>query len=125
MAIGYYKNFAPEQRLDKIGELLAKGVYLYHQKNADETKNSSEEKEALPILKTKCRENVNLAPAIYLAEKIFTTKETMEFLKISRTTLWRLRKRREIPYCVISNRRLIRFKLSEILNYLEINSKPS
>lgn len=117
MAIDYYKNLTPEQRVDKIGELLARGVYLCHQKNADETKNSSEEKELVPILKTKCRENVNLAPAINLDEKIFTTKEAIEFLRISRTTLWRLRKQSKLSYCALGNK-LVRFKLSEILNYL-------
>lgn len=118
-------NLLPQERLNKIAQIINKGIYLYYQKTNGGREEPSQEKEVAFTSKIKRKENVNAGDKIYLAEKIFTTKETMEFLKISRTTLWRLRKRREIPYCVISNRRLIRFKLSEILNYLEINSKPS
>ena len=125
MAIDYYQNLTPQERLDKIAQLINKGIYLYYQRNNGEIEKPSPEKVVVSIPKTKRRENTNLESRINLNEKILTTRETMDFLKISRTTLWRLRKRREIPYCVISNRRLIRFKLSEILNYLEINSKPS
>ena len=114
MAIDYYNNLTPEERLDKVGELLIKDIYLYCQKNNDEIKKSSEEKQ-VPIPKAERREGVNLVPAINLNERILTIKETIEFLRISRTTLWRLRRQRKIPYCRISNK-LVRFKQSEILN---------
>lgn len=125
MAKDHYQNLAPQERLDKVAEIINKGIYLYHQKSNSKIEESPQEKEAAIISKTKRSEKINAEQKLYLNEKILSIKETVEFLKISRTTLWRLRKRREIPYCVISNRRLIRFKLSEILNYLEINSKPS
>ena len=117
MARDYYKNLTPEERLDKVGELLIKDIYLYCQKNNDEIKKSSEEKQ-VPIPKAERREGVNLVPTINLNERILTIKETIEFLRISRTTLWRLRKQGKLPYCALSNK-LIRFKLSEILRYLE------
>ena len=114
MARDYYKNLTPEERLDKVGELLIKDIYLYCQKNNDEIKKSSEGKQ-VPIPKAERREAVNLVPTINLNERILTIKETIEFLRISRTTLWRLRRQRKIPYCRISNK-LVRFKQSEILN---------
>lgn len=64
------------------------------------------------------QETINRESKSYNGEKILTTNETIEFLKISRTTLWRLKKQGEMPYCIVS-RRLIHFKLSEILNYVE------
>jgi predicted DNA-binding transcriptional regulator AlpA len=82
---------------------------------------SSQEKGTASILKIKHKESVNVEDKICLNDKILTIKETTEFLKISRTTLWRLRKHKKTPFCLIGQRRLIRFKLSEILIYL--NSK--
>lgn len=52
-----------------------------------------------------------------LEERIFTIDETIKFLKISRTSLWRLRKCGKMPYYQIGSG-TIRFKLSEILNFL-------
>lgn len=115
MAKDYYQNLAPQERLDKVAEIINKGIYLYHQKSNSKIKESPQEKEAAIISKTKRREDINLALAINLDERIFTIKDTIEFLRISRTTLWRLRRQRKIPYCRISNK-LIRFKQSEILN---------
>ena len=122
MAIDYYKNLTTEERLDKVGEIIAKGVYLYHQKNNDEIKKASEEKETVSIPKIKQKGDVNLVPSINLDEKILTIKEAIDFLRISRTTFWRLRKQSKLPYCALSNK-LIRFKLSEILKYLEIKQR--
>lgn len=120
MAIGYYNHLTPEERLDKIGELLAKGVYFYYQNNTDEIKKSSEIKGKVSTPKTKSRKDINLVPKIDLNEKILTIKEAIVFLRISRTTLWRIRKRIKLP-CYNLSDRLIRFKLSEILSF--INSK--
>ncbi len=119
MAIDYYQNLTPQGRLDKIAQLINKGIYLYYQKNNDEIKKSSEEKQ-VPIPKAERREGVNLVPTINLNERILTIKDAIEFLKISRTTFWRLRKRGKLPYHVFSNK-LIRFKVSGILDF--VNSK--
>jgi len=116
MAIDYYDNLTAEERLDKVGEFLVKGIYLYYQKNSDEIKKSSEE-EQVPMPKAERREGVNLVPAINLNERILTIKDAIEFLKISRTTFWRLRKQAKLPQCALSNK-LIRFKLSEMLSFI-------
>lgn len=119
MAIDYYQNLTHEEQLDRIGDLLAQGIYLYSQKKNDEPQEFLDEKKEAPLPKSEHRRSVNLASTINPDEKILTIKETTEFLKISRTTLWRLRKHGELPYYMIGNGRLIRFKLSEILNYAE------
>ncbi|TRZ95268.1 DNA-binding protein [bacterium] len=119
MAKDYYQNLAPQERLDKVAEIINKGIYPYHQKSNSKIEESPQEKEAAIISKTKCSEKINAEQKLYLNEKILGIKETVEFLKISRTTLWRLRKHGELPYCMIGNGRLIRFKLSEILNSVE------
>ena len=119
MAIGDYNNLTPEARLDKVGELLVKGICFYHRNKNDEIERLPNEKETALTSKTKRREDIDLVPTINPDEKIFTIKETTEFLKISRTTLWRLNKRKELPCYMIGNRSLLRFKLSEILSYLE------
>ncbi len=116
MAIDYYQNLTHEEQLDRIGDLLAQGIYLYSQKKNDEPQEFLDKKKEAPLTKSEHRRNVNLASTINPDEKILTIKETTEFLKISRTTLWRLRKHEELPYCIISNRKLIRFKLSQILS---------
>lgn len=111
-------NLLPQERLNKIAQIINKGIYLYYQKTNGRMEEPSQEKEVAFTSKIKRKENVNAENKIYLDEKVFTIKETIEFLKISRTTLWRLRRRGETPYYIISNRG-IRFKLSEILNYVE------
>ena len=120
MAIDYYKNLTHEERLDRIGRLLAKGVYLYSQKKKYEPQEPSDEKKEPHLIKSKYRRSVNLTSAINLEEKVLTIEEAVDFLRISRTTLWRIRKRGGLPCCNLSNR-LIRFKLSEMISF--INSK--
>lgn len=116
-------NLTPQERLSKIAQVVNKGIYLYYEKTNGKIQEPSQEKEATSILKIKHKESTNVEDKIYFNDKIFTIKETTEFLKISRTTLWRLRKHKKMPFCLIGQRRLIRFKLSEILIYL--NSQNS
>jgi excisionase family DNA binding protein len=121
MAVDNYRNLPPQERLSKITQVINKGIYLYYEKTNGKMEESSQEKGTASILKIKHKESVNVEDKICLNDKILTIKETTEFLKISRTTLWRLRKHKKMPFCLIGQRRLIRFKLSEILIYL--NSK--
>lgn len=112
-------NLLPQERLNKIAQIINKGIYLCYQKTNGKIEEPSQEKETVFISKIKQKEHPNGEHKIYVDEKILTVVETMEFLKVSRTTLWRLRKCTELPYCRIGNRKLIRFRLSEILNYVE------
>jgi len=123
MAVDNYCNLTPQKRLSKIAQFINKGICLYYEKTNGKMEEPAQEKETTSILKTKHRESVNVEEKIYLNDKIFTIKETTEFLKISRTTLWRLRKHKKMPFSLIGQGRLIRFKLSEILIYL--NSQNS
>ncbi len=121
MAVDNYRNLTPQERLSKIAQVINKGIYLYYEKTNGKMEESSQEKGTASILKIKHKGSVNVEDKICLNDKILTIKETTEFLKISRTTLWRLRKHKKMPFCLIGQRRPIRFKLSEILIYL--NSK--
>jgi len=123
MAVDNYCNLTPLERLSKIAQLVNKGICLYYEKTNGKMEEPPQEKKTASILKIKRKESANVEDKIYLNDKILTIKETTGFLKISRTTLWRLRKHKNMPFCQIGQRRLIRFKLSEILIYL--NSKNS
>jgi len=122
MAIDDYHNLSPQERLERIARLINKGIYLYYHKTNGKIEEPSQEKEIVSVSKIQHKESMNVERKDYHDEKILTVNEAIEFLKISRTTLWRLKRQREISYCIVS-RRLIRFKLSEILNYLERKTK--
>lgn len=117
MAVNDY--LTPQERLNRIAQVVNKGIYLYYQKNNGKMEETSPKTE---LIKRKVKERTHERNEIGLDEKILTIEETAEFLSISRTTLWRLRKSKRIPFCIIGNRRLIRFKLSEVLTFLGAKS---
>lgn len=52
--MGIYRNISMAQRLDKIGELLAKGIYLYLKKEKAKTLKKNDEEniknnETMPV----------------------------------------------------------------------------
>lgn len=69
MAIDYYRNLTPVERLDKVGELLVKGIYLYHQNKNSETKEPLDKKGKVSISKSRRRRDVNFAPRLILTKE--------------------------------------------------------
>lgn len=49
---------------------------------------------------------------------VMTTKEVMEYLKISRATLWRLTRKKRMPFYRFSSR-LIRFRCKDIDRWIK------
>ena len=56
-------------------------------------------------------------------DEILTGQEARDLLKISRSTLWRLTKEKEVPAYRVGNGRTsdLRYKKSELLEWLERN----
>lgn len=119
MAMGFYCDLTPEERLRKISRLVNKGIHLYYQKTNG--KMEEQEKEVVKNQRKEQRIEINMEHKEYFHDEILTIKEAMSFLKISRTTFWRLRKQIGVP-CVLVGKRLIRFKLSDILKYLSLEN---
>jgi predicted DNA-binding transcriptional regulator AlpA len=56
-----------------------------------------------------------------LLTTVLTTKETCAFLKVGRTTLWTLRRRREIR--AIKRRGILRWSMREIQRWIDRNQE--
>ena len=101
MRDSYEESFTPEERLDRITEILTEGVIrLSYQE---------EQKEVLDNTEAETVKKINST------EEYLDTKDIMKVLKVSRTTLWRLRRGNKIPYYKIGESTLIRYKFSDLL----------
>lgn len=119
MAIDY-QSLTPQERLNRIAQIINRGVYLYHQKADSKIEGQLQEqkKDEVSVVRIKCKENEKNKCNKCINDRILTTKEAMEFLKVSRTTLWRIRKQKEINFYLIG-KTAIRYALSNIMEYLE------
>ena len=97
----------PEERLEKVTDILAKGALRLV--DDGENKMALEEKpcEAEVVRNRKVTVNVKKKE---LGE-FFGTKDIIRMLKISRTTLWRLRRQNKLFCHIIGNS--IRYRLSD------------
>ncbi|MFH1678623.1 MAG: hypothetical protein ABH914_03285 [Candidatus Omnitrophota bacterium] len=80
MAIDY-QNLGPQERLNRITQIINKGIYLYHQKADSKIEGQLQEqkKNEVSALRIKPRENENNKCDDCLDGRVLTTKETMEF----------------------------------------------
>ncbi len=114
-----YHNITPQERVEKIARIITKGIYVIALKEGcfnDVIKPIV--RNEIQIKKEKSKERLKIEHKKNIGDRILTANEAMELLKISRTTFWRIRKQCEIPYSMIG-KRLIRFRLSDILDHLE------
>lgn len=120
MAVGFYCDLTSEERLRRISRLVNKGLHLYYQKTNGKMEEPEQTKKVIQNHKVESKHEIELEEhKEILDDKIITVNEIINILKISRTTFWRIRKQNQIPYTFIG-KRLIRFKLSNILNAFNI-----
>jgi len=110
----YFKEYiSPEERMDRIARLLLKDIWIQNNQ-PKELQSADFEIQATPVLQEKGEEKpINLSNSISKnvdSPKYINTKEVIKMLKVSRTTFWRLRKKKKLSCRRIGN--LIRYNFS-------------
>lgn len=57
--------------------------------------------------------------------ELLTIEEVKEYLKVSRSTLWRLRNKKQFPKAIKLTESLLRFKKADLLEYVDRNSSTT
>jgi predicted DNA-binding transcriptional regulator AlpA len=113
-----YADLTPDERMKIIVTLLSKAVLLRIQSNKDELNCKCTVNSRQKVMRPH-QNNMNSKENMNYREQFMTGKEVIKFLKISRTTFWRFRKTTRLPYHVIDNTSLHRYKLSEVIQYVK------
>ncbi len=118
------KNFiqvdlTPDERLDEITNLFSKAILMRIKRNNDKLdfKNSADRKQGR-VIGPLNRKATKFTKRKIHKEELMTIKEVIKFLKISRTTFWRLRKDGTLPCYVVNNSSLSRYKFSDVIRYV-------
>ena len=111
------KGLTPNQRLNRVCQLLLKGIYLYTEKYRDEIHGTEKSTAGLVSGENdNLREMTQAAKSTDNIEKYLKTQDIMRIFRISRTTLWRLRKKNELPFYLFGNNSIIRYRVSDIID---------
>lgn len=102
----YSEEFiGPEERLEMVTDIIARAVLRLI--DDGESGIVIEKKQPEPIVLKKRR--VAMSPKRKEIEEFLKTKDIINILKISRTTLWRLRKRKKTSFYKIVGSTSIRY----------------
>jgi predicted DNA-binding transcriptional regulator AlpA len=112
-----YADLTPDERMKIIVTLLSKAVLLRIQSNKDELNCKCTVNSRQKVMRPH-QNNMNSKENMNYGEQFMVVKEVVKFLKISRTTFWRVRKMTRLPYYVIGNTSIRRYKLSDVTQYV-------